>query len=125
MARSQTFCRTVASCGYHHEITGADNSSQNGKGEQPHQTLAAMMRSSLDSASLHTKYWSNALLHSVFVKNRLPHFAFDFKSTPYTALIGLKPDLSNLRIFGSRITVRKPGKRVGKISKHFYNGIFL
>ena len=58
-----------------------------------------MMRSSLENTSLHKKYWSDALLHSVFVKNRLPHFAFKFKSTLYTALTGVKPNLSNLKIF--------------------------
>jgi len=33
------------------EVTGADNSSQNGKAEKPHQTLANMMRASLTNAS--------------------------------------------------------------------------
>ena len=125
LARSTAFCQTVAQCGYQVEITGTDNSSQNGKVERPHQTLAAMMRSSLSNASLHKKYWSDALLHSVYIKNRLPHYAFKFKSTPYTALTGTKPDLSNLKIFGSRITVRKPGLRKGKVNSHHYNGIFL
>ena len=115
----------MAQCGYQVEITGTDNSSQNGKVERPHQTLAAMMRSSLVNDSLHKKYWSDALLHSVFVKNRLPHFAFKFKSTPYTALTGVKPNLSNLKIFGSQITVRKPGLCHGKVNSHHYSGIFL
>lgn len=125
LANSTQFCKTVAECGYQVEITGADNSSQNGKAERPHRTLANMMRASLDNASLHPKYWSDALLHSAFIKNRLPHAAFRFKSTPYTELTGVKPNLQHLKVFGSRITVRKPGKRVGKISSHFYNGIFL
>ena len=125
LARSAQFCDIVEKCGYQVEITGADNSSQNGKVERPHQTLANMMRSSLDNASLHSKYWSDALLHCVYVKNRLPHSAFKFHSTPYTQLTGVKPNLAHLIVFGSRITVRKPGKRIGKISTHHYNGIFL
>ena len=125
LARSALFRSIVSECGYQVEITGADNSSQNGKAERPHRTMANMMRASLDNASLHPKYWSDALLHGTFIKNRLPHSAFNFKSTPYQELTGVKPNLKNLKIFGSRITVRKPGKRVGKVSSHCYNGIFL
>ena len=125
LARSQQFRNIVSACGYQVEITGADNSSQNGKAERPHRTLANMMRASLENASLHPKYWSDALLHSTFVKNRLPHSAFNFRSTPYTELTGIKPNLQHLKLFGARITVRRTGKRVGKISQHYYNGIFL
>ena len=125
LANSQAFRDAVAAHGYQVEITGAENSSQNGKAERPHRTMANMMRASLDNASLHPKYWSDALLHSAFVKNRLPHAAFNFKSTPYTELTGIKPNLLNLKIFGSRITVRKPGRRIGKVSSQCYNGIFL
>ena len=45
--------------------------------------------------------------------------------TPYGKLTGNKPDLSYLRIFGSCIVTRKPGRRSPKISKHSYSGIFL
>ena len=47
------------------------------------------------------------------------------KSTFYERLTGFKPDLSNLQVFGSPITTRRPGKRTPKVSKHFYTGIFL
>ena len=115
----------VSECGYQIEVTGADNSSQNGKAERPHRTLANMMRASLENASLHPRYWSDALLHCTFIQNRLPHSAFQFKSTPYTQLTGMKPNLKHLKLFGSRITVRKTGKRIGKVSPHYYTGIFL
>ena len=125
LANSKEFKEVVSNCGYQVEITGAENSSQNGKAERPHRTLANMMRASLTNAGLHPKYWSDALLHSAFVKNRLPHSAFNFKSTPYQELTGVKPNLHQLKVFGSRITVRKTGKRIGKVSSHCYHGIFL
>ena len=103
--QSQQFRDTVYACGYQVEITGADNSSQNGKAECPHRTLANMMRATLKNAGIHPKYWSDALLQSTFVKNRLPHSAFDFKSTPYTELTGVKPNLQHLQVFCSQITV--------------------
>ena len=125
LAKSASFRETVQLADYTIETTGADNSSQNGLAERPHQTLANMVRTGLENAGLHFKFWSDALLHAVFVKNRLPHQAFNHKCTPYEKLTGTPPDLSKLRIFGSRVVCRKPGRRSPKISKHSYSGIFL
>ena len=86
LAKDSAFRNNVSSCGYQIEITGTDNSSQNGKVERPHRTLSQLMHVALSNADLHPKYSSDALLHSVFIKNRLPHSAFDFKSTPYQQL---------------------------------------
>ena len=40
-------------------------------------------------------------------------------------MTGDKPNLSNLRIFGSRVYVKKPGKHKAKLDNHTYNGIFV
>ena len=125
LSNSQLFRQTIQNAGYSVEITGADNSSQNAIAERPHRTLANMVRAGLENAGLPYRYWSDALLYAVFIKNRLPHKHFKNKKTPYEILTGNQPDLSKLRIFGSRIVTRKPGKRSPKISKHSYSGIFL
>ena len=125
LARSNSFKETVESAQYSLEITGSDNSSQNSIAERPHRTLGDMVRAGLENSGLHVKYWSDALLHAAYIKNRLPHFAFHMKSSPYERLTGFKPDLSNLRVFGCPITTRRPGKRSPKVSKHSYSGIFL
>ena len=125
LSKSTMFRKVLQEAHYSIEVTGADNSSQNGIAERPHRTLANMVRTGLENAGLPYKYWSDALLHAAFVKNRLPHAHFKNKSTPYEQLTGVKPDLSKLRIFGSRIITRKPGPRNPKISKHSYSGIFL
>ena len=125
LARSTLFRNVLQDAGYSIEVTGADNSSQNGIAERPHRTLANMVRTALENAALPYKYWSDALLHAAFVRNRLPHAHFQNKTTPYEKLTGMKPDLTKLRVFGSRIVTRKPGHRHPKISKHSYSGIFL
>ena len=84
-----------------------------------------MTRTALLDAGLPHKYWSDGIIHAVFVKNRLPHRAFNMEHTPYEMLTGSKPDLSHLKIFGTPITTRKPGKRPVKLDHHCYNGIFL
>ena len=125
LAKSVSFRKVITDAGYRLETTGADNSAQNAIAERPHQTLANMVRAGLENSGLHVRFWSDAILHAVYVKNRLPHTAFQNKMTPYERLTGTKPDLSKLRIFGSRIVTRKPGKRSPKVSKHSYSGIFL
>ena len=125
LARSNAFRKVLDTAGYSLEITGSDNSSQNSIAERPHRTLGDMVRAGLENSGLHPKFWSDALLHAAHIKNRLPHAAFEHKHTPYEKLTGMKPDLTNLRIFGCPITTRRPGKRTPKISKHSYNGLFL
>ena len=66
------------------------------------------MRAAITDSGLPAKYWSDALIHSVFIKNCLPHAAFKHNSTPYTELTGTRPNMESLRIFGSPITTRKP-----------------
>lgn len=81
------------------------------------------MRSMLSAASLGPEYWSWALLHAVYLKNRLPHRAIG--TTPYQAYTGKKPDLKHLRIFGSPVVSRLPGRRPAKLDSHTSSGIFL
>ena len=125
LARSALFRAAIQEASYSIEITGSDNFSQNGVAERPHRTLANMVRTGLENSNLPLKYWSDALLHASFIKNRLPHSEFQFKHTPYEKLTGVTPDLSKLRVFGSRIVTRRPGRRTTKLSKHSYTGIFL
>ena len=96
LARSNSLKEVVTKAEYTIEITGADNSSQNGLAERPHRTLGDMARAGLENAGLHVKYWSDALLHAVFIKNQMPHSALNHKMTPYEKLKGTPPDLSKL-----------------------------
>lgn len=82
------------------ELTGADASAQNGIAESPNKYLANMMWCLLHTAGLGPD-WSYALIHAVYVKNRLPHSYIG--KTPYEAITGHQPDLTNMRTFGSRI----------------------
>ena len=46
---------------------------QNGIAERPNRTFGKMVRSLLHGAGLGPEYWSFALLHAVYIKNRLRH----------------------------------------------------
>ena len=45
--------------------------------------------------------------------------------TPYEAITGTKPDLSNLRTFGCQVYIRKPGRKPAKVDNWSSNGIFV
>ena len=88
--------------GYIPRTTAAFSSAQNGLAEKPNQDLGRMMRSLLYGAGLGSEYWTYAMRHAVYLKNRLPHTALQY-ITPYEKVNKNKPDLSNLRAFGARV----------------------
>ena len=59
--------------GYIIEPTAAGSSSQKGIAERPNRTIAETLRAILMGAGLNATYWSDVLVHLVWVKNRLPH----------------------------------------------------
>ena len=120
---SQDFQKMVANENFTLEVTGADASAQNAIAESPNKHLVNMMRCLLHAADLGPEYWSFALRHAVYVKNRIPHKFI--KITPYEALTGTKPNITNLRTFGCRVFVKKPGDKPAKLDHHTSNGIFV
>lgn len=113
----------MADCKYLLEPTGAGTPQQNGLAERPNQTLGNMVRCLLSTVNLPPEYWSWAMIHAVYLKNRLPHAAIG--CTPYFAWTGSKPSAKLLRIFGCPIVVKNPGKRPAKLDHHTSSGIFL
>ena len=123
MARSKLIQNTVAKHGYVLERTAANSSFQNSKAERPHRTLGNMMRSMLKAADLDQSFWADSILHAVYLRNRLPHTTIGM--SPYEKMTMKKPNLSHLRVFGTRVIVKDKEKRVGKLSDNCSIGIFL
>ena len=109
--------------GYVVEPTGADSPSQNGGAEIYNNTLAVKVRTLLYGSGLSAKFWSAALLHAVYLHNRLVHSATN--KTPYEGWYGRKPDVTHLKTFGSRVCVKRTGSRRCKLDCHDFTGIFL
>ena len=123
--KSKAFRAMIHEEGYLCEPTGAGDPAQNGKAEAPNKSLARMMRGMLFSAGLGSEYWSYAMLHAVYVKNRSPHSCHQFKLSPYEALTGTKPNLCHLRVWGCRVIVKQPNPRSAKLDSIAREGIFL
>ena len=123
IAESQT-CRTMlAKRGYTLQKTATDSSSQNGVAERPHQTLGAMVRCLLYSASMPVTFWADALVYATYINNRLYHSGIC--AIPYTEWTDRRADLRHLRAFGAHVSVRRSGSRPTKTDPHYFGGRFL
>ena len=73
---------------------------QAGKIERSHQTIDKMALAMMNTANLpHTLFWSLASSAAVYIKNRMPTKG-NAGASPYEKRFGVKPDVSNLRVFG-------------------------
>jgi len=122
---SSEFKKTIQESTCILEPTGSGDPAQNGKAESPNKVYGRMLRGMLFNAGLGSEFWSYALLHAVYVKNRLPHSALHMKRSPYEAYTGVKPNLSLLRVWGCRVVVKRPNKRKAKLDDNTARGIFL
>jgi hypothetical protein len=109
--------------GYIIEPTGFDSAWHNGKVEYLNGTFGLMVRCLLYSSGLWAKLWSPALIHAVYLKNRLYHKAIGM--TPYKGWTGINPKLDHLRTFVALVTTLKPGKRPAKDDQHTSHGVLL
>ena len=114
LAKSNDFKQLCNNYNYIVQPTGAYASKQNGMAEKPNKDLAQIMRCLLFSAGLDSRFWSYALRHAVYLKNRWPHASKQWK-TPYELLHNTKPNLSHLRVFGALCNVKSSAKRYMKL----------
>jgi len=105
------------------EPTGAVSPSQNGAVEIYNAKLAVRTRTLLFGSGLPAKYWSSALVHAVYLHNRLVHTVT--RVTPFESFFGAQPDIIWLKLFGSRVCVKRTGSRRCKLDRHNFKGIFL
>jgi hypothetical protein len=124
LARSSAFQDTLL-WDFHYtlEPTGVDSPSQNGAVEVYNDKFAVRTRTLLYGSGLPAKFWSAALLHSVYLRNCLVHTKT--KVTPFEGYYGTKPNLSHLKVFGLRVCVEGSGDRSGKLDCNDFTGIFL
>jgi dUTP pyrophosphatase len=120
---SHSFQQAVREEGYILEQTASDSSFQNEMAERPNRTLGDIMRALLHGSNLGPEYWSWAVLHAVYLCNRLPHKTTNM--TPMQAYTGVRPNLNKLRVFGSPVVARLPGKRIANLDPNTATGVFL
>jgi Reverse transcriptase (RNA-dependent DNA polymerase)/Integrase core domain/GAG-pre-integrase domain len=107
-----------------HETTAPYTPQQNGKAERLNRTLNDRVRAMLIDADVHTDLWGEAMFTANYIRNRSPSAGID--RTPWETFYGEVPDLSMLRVFGSRAIVHIPRElRAGKLSPRGEEALFL
>ena len=88
---------------------------QNGIAERMNRTLVEMIRVLLKSSGLDGRFWVEALLFAVDIRNRCSTRALDNK-TPLQVLTGKIPSIDHIRVFGSKVFMHIPkeSKTVGE-----------
>lgn len=100
--------------GIRQELTTADTPQHNGVAECMNKTLLDKVRSMLLDADLPELYWYGALVHAVHLHNVSPTRTLE-DMTPEEAWSGNKPDVSDLRVFGSKAFVHIPDSQRTKL----------
>lgn len=116
--------------GITHEKSPAYSPESNGKAERVQQTIMTTTRCLLEmvkSVPDHKELWDEAVLTANYLRNRMYSTSGNMPGkTPYEAFTGRKPDLSVLRVYGSKAFVHVPKeKRKGKLSSRSTPGILV
>ena len=98
-----------------HEVTTPDTPQHNGVAEQMNCTLLDKVRAMLLDADLPESYWYDALVYAAFLHNISPTHSLDCM-TPEEAWSRNKPDVSTIRVFGSRAFVHIPDAQRDKLA---------
>ena len=115
------FCREHGAV---HQKTAPYAHQQNGKIERLNRTLQEKARCLLSASELSSEHWGEALLTSNYVRNMSP--VKHLSKTPFEMMHGKAPNVSHLRIFGSKCFLLLPkSKRGGKFEPVSAEGIFV
>jgi hypothetical protein len=108
-AGSQENCQLASDHEFTVETTVPDSSSKNSLGERPHHTLKEKVCYLLYTAGLGVEFWSDTLLHAVWLYNHAYNTSID--RTPYKAWTGQKSCLDRLLTFRAKVTAQKAKNR--------------
>ena len=105
------------------ETTAPYSPAQNGVAERLNRVLLEHARAMLFKFDLPKSLWEEAVNYACYLKNRSPTRALN-GMTPYEALHGKKPDLSNMHEFGCDVWILKPENQRNKLEPKSEKFIF-
>jgi hypothetical protein len=88
---------------------------QNGISERFNRTIINKVRAMLISSGLPKSLWGEAVIAATYIHNRTPNSSLQGYISPYEARTGEKPDISNIRTFGSIAYKREPKELLKKL----------
>lgn len=108
-----------------HETSAPYTPQQNGVGERENRTVVEMARSMLyaSKSKLPPSFWEEAIAYATYILKRIP--SSKSTSSPFEKWNGTKPNLSHLRIFGSRTFVHVPDVKRNKFQPKCIEGVLV
>lgn len=110
--------------GIKHQLSIAYTPEQNGMSERANRTIVERAQTMLSDAGLEKRFLAEAVSTAVYLKNRAPTVAVKGK-TPLEAWSGKKPNLSHLRVFGSKAFAHVPKEKRRKLDPKSIQCIML
>ena len=122
---SKQFKSYIEQHGIEHQLTVSYTPQQNGVSERMNRTLMDLVRSMLHSARLDKKFWAEALSTAAYIRNRVTSKSLPGGITPFHRWMERTPDLSHLRIFGSKCWYVLPKTHVRKLDPRARVGLMI
>lgn len=111
--------------GIKHEMTTPYTPEQNGVAERMNRTLTEKAKCFLFDANLPKTYWAEAINMAAYIVNRLPHSKSKDNKTPEEVFSGKPNDLSELKLFGTKVMVLKPKAKRNKWDENSTKMVFV
>lgn len=121
---NREFSDFLAASGIKHQTSTPYTPEQNGLAERMNRTLVERAKCMLFEADLKKTYWAEAVATAAYIINRSPSRVLN-EVTPYEKWTGKKPNLSHLKIFGSKAMVHVPKHNRSKWDRKSRELIFL
>lgn len=99
---NKNFEKYLSQHGIIHQTTIPYSPQQNGVSERLNRTIIEKARCMLSEAGLEKRYWGEAVMTGIYLKNRSPTAALS-GTIPEQVWTGSKVDLSHLRVFGCKV----------------------
>lgn len=107
---TKRFEEVLKRSGIQHQMTCTYTPEQNGVSERANRTIVERARCMIFDAKLDTKFWAEACSMAAYIINRTPRVLLGNR-TPEEKWSGVKPDVSQLKIFGSKVMVHTPKEK--------------
>lgn len=121
---NKDFSGFLAASGIKHQTSVPYTHEQNGLAERMMRSLVERARCMLFEAKLQKNLWAEAVACAAYVINRSPSRVLD-EVTPYEKWTGKKPNISHLKIFGTKAMVHIPKEKRLKWDRKSQELIFV